>query len=934
MSLDPWYKVVTARKEVRDGRSFNPDEFAIHLEQVVSGTAPEDYRKPDQFFARTCFTRALREHCGMVLRRLSGETANTSPVMALVTQFGGGKTHTLTALYHLANTGPASVAFNGIGALVTEAKVAAVPKAAVAVFVGNAWDPQPGRETPWLDLAYQLAKEKGIEALGASAKETPPGTEALGRLFDAAGGCVLILCDEVLNFMNRHRKMAEPFHAFIQNLTVAVTGHPRAAAVVSLPRSQVEMTDYDVEQQEKITKVVRRVAMDLIANDEAEIAEVIRRRLFEGLDDDKVNKARRATAKAFAEWTFQQRKQLPGEWTAVDTASTDKKAQELLQKRFEDCYPFHPATISVFQRKWATVSQFQKTRGTLAMLAQWIAWAVKDGYKQARREPLITLGSAPLDVPAFRSVVFGQLTAGNVGTEIATAIDTDVSGSNSHARALDANTSGALQDIHRRVGAAIFFESSGGQVDKVAHLPELRFAIGEPDVDTTSVDNAAAALEKKGYYVREAGSDGYRIHHKPRLKKVVHDKRASLDFDGEVKPALRKLVKEEFEKGCTLPLVPLPEDLSAIPDSPRLTLVVVGPEVECSDPLSAALSEKVRDWIKLKGKSSRLYPAALTFCFKQPGRKLVDTVETWLAWKRVESDLKKGVLGTEFDAAEKAEIRSEITSAEDDARNEVWGSYRYVVVSEKAEAGVPIDMGAGHASAKDSLCARVLTALKAEGLLNDTVGAGYLDRHWPEALKASGAWPLQGLRQGFLDGSLKRLPNPDEVLRQKIGEFVPKGDFGLASGPQPGGTYQQVWFAEELPPEEVAFDPGVFLLTKAKAKELKAKPVEATGNGPAVVGPDPVTVPPVAPPVTPPVVPLPPPFVPGELHIYGEVPSEQWNRIGTKLLTKLKAAGVTTINIDVRVKLNPGAGDIGAEVSQILNDLALAGALQVVASGG
>ena len=103
--MDPWYKHVTPRREVREGRSFSPDEFAIALEQVVAGTAPDDYKRPEQFFSRTCFTRALTEHAGMVLRRLSGETTNTAPVLTLVTQFGGGKTHTLTALYHLANSG-------------------------------------------------------------------------------------------------------------------------------------------------------------------------------------------------------------------------------------------------------------------------------------------------------------------------------------------------------------------------------------------------------------------------------------------------------------------------------------------------------------------------------------------------------------------------------------------------------------------------------------------------------------------------------------------------------------------------------------------------------------------------------------------------------------------------------------------------------------
>src|SRR3990172_3499791 len=110
--MEPWYKVVTPRKEVREGRSFNPDEFAIHLEQIVAGKAPPDYQKPGQFFDRTCFTRALREHTGMVLRRLAGKTENAAPVLPLVTQFGGGKTHTLTALYHLARAGKAAAKYH------------------------------------------------------------------------------------------------------------------------------------------------------------------------------------------------------------------------------------------------------------------------------------------------------------------------------------------------------------------------------------------------------------------------------------------------------------------------------------------------------------------------------------------------------------------------------------------------------------------------------------------------------------------------------------------------------------------------------------------------------------------------------------------------------------------------------------------------------
>src|SRR5262249_13810767 len=151
----------------------------IALEQVVAGTAPDDYKKPDQFFARTCFTRALREHGGMVLRRLSGKTDNTAPVLTLITQFGGGKTHTLTTLYHLGSQGEAAAAYPGVPDLLGEAGLSAVPKARVAVFVGNAWDPRDGRDNPWIDIAHQLAGDKGVEALGPAAKTTPPGTDSI-----------------------------------------------------------------------------------------------------------------------------------------------------------------------------------------------------------------------------------------------------------------------------------------------------------------------------------------------------------------------------------------------------------------------------------------------------------------------------------------------------------------------------------------------------------------------------------------------------------------------------------------------------------------------------------------------------------------------------------------------------------------------------------
>jgi hypothetical protein len=917
--MEPWYKIATPRKEVREGRSFNPDEFAIALEQVVAGTAPEDYRDPAQFFARTCFTRALREHAGMVLRRLSGRTDNTSPVLTLITQFGGGKTHTLTTLYHLATNGDTVAGHNGVADLVREAGVNSVPRAKVAVFVGNAWDPQPGRETPWIDIARQLAGDKGVEALGPAAMTTPPGTDAIARVFQAAGAPVLLLFDEVLNYLNRHRGSAESFHAFIQNLTVATTGTTHGAAVISLPRSQVEMTASDQEWQDKISKVVRRVAKDLIANDETEISEVVRRRLFQDLGSEKV---RKNVAKAYGDWCFERRAQLPPEWTAVDSAGTEAKAREFLQRRFEVCYPFHPATLSVFQRKWQALPQYQQTRGTLAMLAQWISIAAQDSYHKARNEPLITLGTAPLAEPGFRSVVLGQLGE----SRLIAAIDTDITGEQAHSKALDADTKGPLRDIHRRVGTAILFESSGGQTDKVAHLPELRFALGEPELDTTSIDNAALALEGRSYFIRKSGADGFRIGYQPTMKKVVSDRRASLDEESEVKPALRKLVEEEFRRGASIPVVAFPRDGAEIPDTPRLTLIVVDPELEW--PGGGTFRAQLAEWTRQRGKSPRLYPGALVWCLKKPGRDLRDKVEVHLAWKRVAREVAEGTLGGEFDRNDRAELQSKVKDADEAAKDGVWGDYRFAVVADGQEAdGLKvIDLGAGHSSSGETLCGRVIGALKSQALLNESVGAGYIERNWPPALKESAAWPLASLRQSFLNGSLTRLVDPDAILKGKIVEFVSRGDLGLASGQKPDGSYERVWFEELVAPDEVAFDSGVFLLRKDLAKELKTgappKPVPITQPSP---GPVPVPGPGPAPGPEPAIG-----AATKTLRLVGSVPPEVWNRLGTKILPKLRSGADLRIGLEFTVTVKADtAVNLVAELQLILQELGLGEAVRV-----
>jgi hypothetical protein len=246
--------------------------------------------------------------------------------------------------------------------------------------------------------------------------------------------------------------------------------------------------------------------------------------------------------------------------------------------------------------------------------------------------------------------------------------------------------------------------------------------------------------------------------------------------------------------------------------------------------------------------------------------------------------------------------------------------------NQKPDGLKTIDLGAGHASSGETLCGRVITALKSQALLNESVGAGYIDRNWPPALKETGAWPLTSLRQSFLNGSLTRLLDPDTVLRRKIVEFVENDDFGLASEQKPDGTYDRIWYEEPVAPEEVAFEAGVFLLTKDKAKALK-------GGAQPEPGPEPSPGPSVQPE---------PPWQRGTereplpeaqtktLRIVGRFPPELWNRLGTKILPKLRSGADLKVGIDVCVTLNADlAQSTELELRQILDDLDLADKVRI-----
>ena len=201
--------------------------------------------------------------------------------------------------------------------------------------------------------------------------------------------------------------------------------------------------------------------------------------------------------------------------------------------------------------------------------------------------------------------------------------------------------------------------------------------------------------------------------------------------------------------------------------------------------------------------------------------------------------------------------------------------------------------------------------------------AGYIERNWPPAFKESGAWPFASLRQSFLNGALTRLLDPDNVLRDKVPNFVVKGDFGLGSGQKADGTYDRIWHAEMLSPDEVQFEANVFLLTKARAKALKGQATTVTipspAAGPEEPGPSAGPTPSSGP------EPEPDPSAKTRtIRLVGTIPPEIWNRLGTKIIPKLKSGSDLKIGVDFSVTVNVEAiRSLESDLRQIIQDLGL-----------
>lgn len=914
MALEPWYKVVTPREDLREGKPLDASEFAVHLDQVRDGRAPRVYQQPAEFFERTYLTKNLENLAAEVSRRLSGTRVETSAVFNLTTQFGGGKTHALALLYHLAQGGPDAARWEGVPRLLKMAGVTEAPRAATAVFVGTEFDSiagrggadgTPVRKTPWGEIAWQLGGANGLSVVAEhEASLTAPGGDVVARILPVDQP-VLILLDELMNYVSRSRKsgLGSQLYSFLHNLSEVARSRDNVVLAVSIPASELEMTAEDQSDYQRLKKLLDRVGKAVIMSVEAETAEIIRRRLFEwhGLHRDALK-----TVDEYVAWMATHRHQLPS-WFPVDNARVALVAS----------YPFHPSVLSVFERKWQALPRFQQTRGILRLLALWVSQAYVEGFKGAHTDPLITLGTAPLANPTFRAAVFEQLGE----SRLEGAVTTDIVG-NKHAHALrldsEATTEVRNARLHCKVATSIFFESNGGQQRGEATLPEVRLSVAEPNLDIGNVEQSLEALVDTCYFL-SAERNRYRFGFQPNLNKLLADRRASVPVNA-IRDRVRAEIQKVFAHDKRVERIYFPKHTNQIPDRATLTLVVLAPKNEAADHTTVKLMETMA---KERGSSSRTYKSSLIWSVAEDAALLTDEAKKVLAWEDIDADRET----LRLDESQHRQLQTNLTRAKHDLHEAVWRSYKNVFILDQGNALRKIDLGLVHSSAADSLVALILLRLQQEDLVVDSVSPNFLVRNWPPALLE---WNTKAVRDTFFASpQFPRLLNSDTV-RQTISRGVETGMLAYVAK-EPSGKYVPFVFRQTLNEFDLEIAEDVFLITKDAAEAYIAQqeshgeepPITPSSAGTSDVE-DEWSVETGGVPTTPPQPEPTPEFVSGFRWI-GEITPQKWMNFYTKVLARFATSQGLSLKLTVDMQPKDGVSKAKIKATKVaLRELGMA----------
>ena len=637
--LKPWREVMVPHKDVASGH-YMQAEFAADLAQVHRGEGSDEYRDPHEFFLRTYITSGLRDLLAGAVGRIAGEAGD--PVVELQTNFGGGKTHSMLALYHLFS-GVETASLSGIEPVLKEAGVDVAPRAHRAVLVGTALSPgQPsvkpdGTEvrTIWGEMAWQLGGKAAYEMIEDSDRTgTSPGSHDLVKLFEAHSPA-LILIDEWVAYarqlVGKEDLPAGTFESqgsFAQALTEAAKAADRTLVVASIPASKIEIGGYNGQYVLDVLKnVFTRVGKPWRPATSDEGFEIVRRRLFEPISGKDHFAARDATTNAFAKMYRDHSGEFPSE-TSEGRYRDDLRSS----------YPFHPELFRRLYDDWSTLDKFQRTRGVLRLLAKVVhrLWENQDGGL------LIMPASVSMHDHAVKSELTRYLD--DVWEPI---ISQDVDGPNSMPLLLDQQIRHlGRYSACRRVSRALYIGTAPGADSATPGVgaERLRLACVQPGETVATFGDALRRISEKGQYIHQDGNR-YWISTRPNLNRTAEDRAAQLAGEPEdiYVELLRRLGAENDKKsrGEFMGVHVAPLDTAIVPDEPTARLVILHPKHSHKRRRPDSQARKAADeFLNHRGGSPRINRNTLVFLAadEKELESLLKATASFLAWTSILKD--------------------------------------------------------------------------------------------------------------------------------------------------------------------------------------------------------------------------------------------------------------------------------------------------------
>ncbi len=677
--LPSWRDVIEPHPDVAQGLYKNA-EFAADLAQVARGEGAYEYRDPVEFFARTYVTEGMTGLLVQALKRVTGKDGE--PVIQLKTAFGGGKTHSMLALYHMMRGRVSIEKIPNVKPVLAAAGLSALPKCNVAVLVGTALDPTKSKRpqffpgitinTLWGEIAAQLAESAGKPELydyvkEADKKGVSPGSEALKNLFDACAPC-LVLMDELVAYAKRIYGVSglpagtyDNLISFIQQVTEAARASKNSIVVASIPESDIEIggeagkialetIEHTFGRMESIWKPVAA----------SEGFEVVRRRLFLDCKDP------------------DSRDQVCGQFSqmyVVNAADFPPEAREVeYRERMISCYPIHPEVFDRLYEDWATLERFQRTRGVLRLMAAVIheLWMGNDAGL------MIMPGSISMDVPNVRDELTRHLSEGWNAL-----VDREVDGKRSIPYQKDQSVPRYGSKLAaRRVARTIMLGSAPtvrAQTVRGIEASRIRLGVVQPGESIADFNDALNTLQAAlAYLYTNPSGDRFWYDTRPTLRKTVEDRATQIpspDVEFEIERRLRALRKESPFAGLHV----CPGSSLDVTDDQAVRLVLLRPEDEYK---AAALQNKALETaeniLNNRGNSPRIYRNMLAFIApdQEMMTSLKQEVRRYLAWKSIKEDSED----LNLDAAQNRETDNNLSRSNDTVDLRMKESYCWLPV--------------------------------------------------------------------------------------------------------------------------------------------------------------------------------------------------------------------------------------------------------------